>query len=139
MISLEEDDSLYRGRTLKTTAYPEVQCRHAMVISNIDVGLPLQQQRHGIDVTSRHSQHQRRAAGKVWETVRDGRMEDDRSKAAKASRRKPTAAEKRNHSLPLRISSVHQVCTVRFIQQEAHTRRMTVHHWKGHKGLSTVR
>lgn len=39
-------------------------------------------------------------------------------------------AQGRDHSLSLRVSSIDQLCTIGLIQQEAHTRCVTVHHWK---------
>lgn len=43
-------------------AHPEVQRRESVVIGHVDVGFSLQQQRHGVHVSSSHCQHQRSPA-----------------------------------------------------------------------------
>lgn len=105
-------------------AHPEVQCSEAVLIGHIDIGFSLQQQRHSINMTPRHRQHQRSPADEeVWQT--DWTNWNRRGQLKKKANR-----GKADHSLSLRVSSVCEVGTVRFIQQEAHTRRVTVHHWK---------
>lgn len=96
----------------------------AVLVGHVDAGFPLQQQRHDIDVSSDYSQHQRSPSDETRMTQH----------VTELTGKRRTRAQSGNDSLSLRVRSVNQLCTIGVVQQEAHTRRVTVHHLENNEG-----
>lgn len=70
---------------LQRNSYPKVERSKAVFVGDIDAGFPLQQQWHGIDMSSCYSQHQRSSADNTEEKSRE---ETDRKAEVLSTKRK---------------------------------------------------